>query len=71
MGIKILNIHDIEKILGGYTEYSSLMCIYNEEMRIMRVTRINLKTDAKDRNELINFCLKGRVQYVAIGWSYI
>lgn len=37
----------------------------------MRVTRINLKTDAKDRNELINFCLKGRVQYVAIGWSYI
>ena len=25
----------------------------------MRVTRINLKTDAKDRNELINFCLKG------------
>ena len=37
----------------------------------MRVTRINLKTDAKDRNELINFCLKGRVQYVAIGWRYI
>lgn len=71
MGIKILNIHDIEKISGGYTEYSSLMRIYSEEMRIMHVTRINLRTDAKDRNELINFCLKGRVQYVAIGWRYI
>ena len=31
MGIKILNIHDIEKNSGGYTEYSSLMCIYSEE----------------------------------------
>lgn len=29
MGIKILNIHDIEKILGGYTEYSSLMLVNN------------------------------------------
>ena len=33
----------LKKFLGGYTEYSSLMCIYSEEMRIMHVTRINLK----------------------------
>ena len=64
MGIKILNIHDIEKISGGYTEYSSLMCIYSEEMQIMRVTRINLKTDKdmKKREGLINFCLKGKIK---------
>ncbi|OQC00349.1 MAG: hypothetical protein BWX78_01221 [Firmicutes bacterium ADurb.Bin099] len=36
------------------------------------VTRINLKTDAKSRKDLIDFCL-GDVneQYIAIGWSYI
>lgn len=35
------------------------------------VVRIHLKTSSKDRNELINFCLKGKKQYLAIGWSYV
>ena len=63
----------LKKILGGYAEYSSLMRIYSEEMRIMHVTRINLKTDKdmKKREGLINFCLKGEIKYVAIGWSHI
>ena len=39
----------------------------------MHVTRINLKTDKdmKKREGLINFCLKGEIKYVAIGWSHI
>ena len=63
----------LKKFRGGYTEYSSLMRIYSEEMRIMHVTRINLKTDKdmKKREGLINFCLKGEIKYVAIGWSHI
>lgn len=36
------------------------------------VTRINLKTDTKDRKKLIDVCLNNKdEQYVAIGWSYI
>lgn len=39
------------------------------------VTRINLKTDTNNREELIKFCLYGKnnkeKQYLAIGWSYI
>jgi len=35
------------------------------------VTRINLKTDCKDRSTLIDFCLNGDKQYLAIGWSSI
>ena len=34
-------------------------------------TRINLKTDCKDRSTLIDFCLNGDKQYLAIGWSSI
>ncbi len=33
--------------------------------------RINLKTDCSDREQLIDFCLRGQQQYLAIGWSYI
>lgn len=33
------------------------------------VTRINLKTPAENRNELIQFCLYGEKQCVVIGWS--
>lgn len=36
-----------------------------------RVTRINLKTPILDRSKLIDFCLHGKEQYVAIGWSSI
>lgn len=35
------------------------------------VARINLKTDTPYRGELIDFCLKGEQQYLAIGWSRI
>ena len=35
------------------------------------VARINLKTGTSYRNELIDFCLKGEQQYLAIGWSRI
>ena len=35
------------------------------------VARINLKTDTPYRDELINFCLTGEQQYLAIGWSRI
>ncbi len=35
------------------------------------VTRINLKTDARNRNALIDYCLYSDKQYIAIGWSYI
>lgn len=33
------------------------------------VTRINLNTDCENRNELIDFCLNSKEQYLAIGWS--
>lgn len=45
------------------------MSLKGEKMN--HVTRINLKTDCKDRRELIDFCLKGNKQYLVIGWSYI
>lgn len=35
------------------------------------VTRINLKTDCSDRKKLMDFCLLGKDQFLAIGWSYI
>ena len=35
------------------------------------ITRINLKTDCKDRSALIDFCLNADKQYLAIGWSSI
>lgn len=35
------------------------------------VARINLKTATPYRDELIDFCLKGEQQYLAIGWSRI
>lgn len=35
------------------------------------VTRIHLKTDGIDRNELINYCLYNENQCLAIGWSSI
>lgn len=35
------------------------------------VVRLNLKTSCKDRKELVDFCLNGKNQYLAIGWSYI
>ena len=35
------------------------------------VTRFNLKTACSDRSKLIDFCLKGKEQFLAIGWSYI
>ena len=35
------------------------------------VTRINLKTLSYNRENLINFCLNNKKQYLAIGWSYI
>ena len=34
-------------------------------------TRVNLKTNCLDRKELIDFCLNGTKQYLAIGWSYV
>ena len=37
----------------------------------LTVTRINLKTNCADRNELVAFCLRGEKQYLAIGWSYV
>lgn len=40
-----------------------------EEM--IKVTRINLKTDCENRRELIDFCLMGDQQFLVIGWSYI
>ena len=43
----------------------------NEGLYMEYVVRIHLKTSSKDRNELINFCLKGKKQYLAIGWSYV
>lgn len=33
--------------------------------------RINLKTNTDYRDELIDFCLHGGKQYVAVGWSYV
>lgn len=35
------------------------------------VARVNLKTDTPYRDELIDFCLKSKKQYLAIGWSRI
>lgn len=35
------------------------------------VRRINLKTDCKNRKDLMSFCLEGDEQYVVIGWSYV
>lgn len=35
------------------------------------VTRLHLKTCGASRQELINFCLHGPEQYLAIGWSYV
>lgn len=35
------------------------------------ITRINLKTRCHDRKELIDFCLNGEEQCLAMGWSYI
>ena len=38
------------------------------------VVRIHLKTDGKgmeSRKKLIDFCLNGDKQYLAIGWSYV
>lgn len=35
------------------------------------ITRINLKTDSNDRNQLIQFCLHNEEQWVVMGWSYI
>ncbi len=35
------------------------------------VTRINLKTDTKQREKLIEFCLNGKNQFLAIGWSCV
>jgi len=38
----------------------------------MNLYRINLKTDAKERKELINFCLLNpEIQSIAIGWSCV
>ena len=43
-----------------------------DKRSIDRVTRIHLKTDARDRNRLIEFCLKNKSnQYLAIGWSHL
>lgn len=36
---------------------------------INKVTRINLKTSAKNRSDLMQYCLFGKKQYIAIGWS--
>ena len=36
---------------------------------VCRVTRIHLKTSGENREKLIDYCLNGDVQYVAIGWS--
>ena len=36
-----------------------------------QVIRFNLKTDCKDRARLLEYCLNGRKQFLAIGWSYI
>ena len=36
---------------------------------INKVTRINLKTSAKNRGDLMRYCLFGEKQYIAIGWS--
>ena len=36
---------------------------------INKVTRINLKTSAENRSDLIQYCLFGEKQYIAIGWS--
>ncbi|MFA9468209.1 ribonuclease D [Streptococcus sp. E24BD] len=35
------------------------------------ITRIHLKTDDRYRAKMIDFCLKGERQYLAIGWSYV
>ncbi|MBP3240500.1 MAG: ribonuclease D [Oribacterium sp.] len=35
------------------------------------VTRINLKTDAESRDDLLKFCLYGKKQYLIIGWSKV
>lgn len=42
-----------------------------KNIEMQNVTRINLKTACKDREELINFCLNNEKQYLAIGWSYV
>ena len=36
---------------------------------INKVTRINLKTSAENRDDLIQYCLFGKKQCIAIGWS--
>lgn len=35
------------------------------------VIRIHLKTSGNSREDLIDFCLNGNSQYLAIGWSYV
>lgn len=35
------------------------------------VTRINLKTATDQREKLIDFCLHGKNQFLAIGWSCV
>lgn len=35
------------------------------------ITRINLNTNTKNRKSLIDFCLNGSSQYIAIGWHHI
>ena len=35
------------------------------------LARIHLKTDCDFRDKLIDFCLNGKKQYVALGWSYL
>lgn len=34
-----------------------------------KVIRFNLKTDCEDRAKLLDFCLKGKEQFLVIGWS--
>lgn len=36
-----------------------------------KVIRFNLKTDCEDRAKLLDFCLKGKEQFLVIGWSRI
>ena len=33
------------------------------------VVRLHLKTGTDFRQELVDFCLNSKIQYVAIGWS--
>ena len=40
-------------------------------MKRITLTRVNLKTDTNQREKLIDFCLHGKNQFLAIGWSCI